>query len=1031
MNTRRIIFGIIVPVLGAWFAFPAVAHAANRYWVGGTGNWDASTTTHWSATSGGGGGASVPTLADNVYFNAASNATAYTVTITAEASCANLSVANPASGVLTLAGSSDLSVDGDFELASGMTNSYTGTISFTTSSESYIATNGVTLGSDIDFTGMDGDDDYFYLSDALSTTGDIIAWTGTLDTDGYSVSSRTLYVEDAILELFGSTWTVTGSDGDVFVMESASRDPITSGTVVLSYSGSSGTRVVSFDVNEEYVFSGLNLYVTAGSDEVYIDYESVIRNLDFTGFSGTWSGDDAFVTGDLTLSEGMTNSFEGAITFRDENGFVFYSPYDIEFSPDGERLYSSTMMYIEESMVAGFVRQSGLADPWDSSTASSSYYGAGGAYSFPTGIAFNQDGTRLYVSWWVVFGAYGISQYDLSVPYDIISASEADSTSLSSAPSFSLSFNATGTRFFVVEDNWQIRQYDLSTAWDASTASAGSTYDPGHDGVSAVSFKSDGTKMYVMGNDSVGKGGTVYQYSLSTAWNVTTATYDSVSYEVPFSGQEDSAAGFTFKSDGTYLYVLQHYYDDIFEMPRAQIHQYSLDTAWNVSTAESYGSLGSTTKRITSNGNSFNGEILFYGPNSEWQLQDAFSTSGEVVFDAGELDTNGMSVSSGTFYGGDAMNDGFSTPTLTLGSSTWTVTSSDNTLWYMDGYPITVTENTATVVSNYSGSSGTRAISMGSNANNPSLSITAGSDIVLISAASINDLNFTGFSGTFSSSSGALSIYGSLTLSSGMTNSYTGALTMAATGTGKTITTNGKTLASTVAFDGVGGGWQLSDNLTTTGAVTLTNGTLNDGGVNVSAPSFSSSNANTRSLTKGAGTWTLSGTGTVWDVDTSTNLTLADSGTIKLTNNSSSAKTFAGGGKTYGNYWNATAGTGTVTMTGSNTFSGFTSDAGRTNLFTAGTTQTVGAFSCDGTSGNRTTLGSTSGSRFSLVKSGGGTVTASYVSVSNSAASPSDTWYAENSVNGGNNTGWNFVVVPTEDLHSQGALKFKGNVKVK
>lgn len=43
---------------------------ANRYWVGGTGTWDASSTTHWSASSGGASGASVPTSADDVYFDA-------------------------------------------------------------------------------------------------------------------------------------------------------------------------------------------------------------------------------------------------------------------------------------------------------------------------------------------------------------------------------------------------------------------------------------------------------------------------------------------------------------------------------------------------------------------------------------------------------------------------------------------------------------------------------------------------------------------------------------------------------------------------------------------------------------------------------------------------------------------------------------------------------------------------------------------------------------------------------------------------
>jgi len=43
---------------------------ANRYWVGGTGTWDSSSTANWSGTSGGLGGASVPTSADDVYFDA-------------------------------------------------------------------------------------------------------------------------------------------------------------------------------------------------------------------------------------------------------------------------------------------------------------------------------------------------------------------------------------------------------------------------------------------------------------------------------------------------------------------------------------------------------------------------------------------------------------------------------------------------------------------------------------------------------------------------------------------------------------------------------------------------------------------------------------------------------------------------------------------------------------------------------------------------------------------------------------------------
>jgi hypothetical protein len=43
---------------------------ANRFWVGGSGTWDASSTANWSATSGGASGASAPNAADVAVFDA-------------------------------------------------------------------------------------------------------------------------------------------------------------------------------------------------------------------------------------------------------------------------------------------------------------------------------------------------------------------------------------------------------------------------------------------------------------------------------------------------------------------------------------------------------------------------------------------------------------------------------------------------------------------------------------------------------------------------------------------------------------------------------------------------------------------------------------------------------------------------------------------------------------------------------------------------------------------------------------------------
>lgn len=52
---------------------------ANRYWVGGSATWDATAGTKWATTSGGVGGAAVPTAADDVFFDAASGAVTVTM----------------------------------------------------------------------------------------------------------------------------------------------------------------------------------------------------------------------------------------------------------------------------------------------------------------------------------------------------------------------------------------------------------------------------------------------------------------------------------------------------------------------------------------------------------------------------------------------------------------------------------------------------------------------------------------------------------------------------------------------------------------------------------------------------------------------------------------------------------------------------------------------------------------------------------------------------------------------------------------
>ena len=160
--------------------------------------------------------------------------------------------------------------------------------------------------------------------------------------------------------------------------------------------------------------------------------------------------------------------------------------------------------------------------------------------------------------------------------------------------------------------------------------------------------------------------------------------------------------------------------------------------------------------------------------------------------------------------------------------------------------------------------------------------------------------------------------YGSLTLFSNLTLTQTSRMSFRCRGTTQTITTAGKTFQS-IGIDAPTGTVQLEDSLTCTSDVQLTQGAFNANGYNVTCSGLSASGSGTRTLTLGNGLWTLTATGGVWDL-VSTNLTFdAGSSDILLTNTTSTARTFSGGGLTYNKLTiGGTTGTSTTTITNSN-----------------------------------------------------------------------------------------------------------------
>jgi len=107
------------------------ASLTNRYWVGGTGTWDASSTTHWSATNGGSGGASVPTSGTNVFFNGSSDSgTSFVVTLSGAINCKDLTISG-LDQAMTFAIDSNLNIYGNLSYpASNLTLSGTQTLIF-------------------------------------------------------------------------------------------------------------------------------------------------------------------------------------------------------------------------------------------------------------------------------------------------------------------------------------------------------------------------------------------------------------------------------------------------------------------------------------------------------------------------------------------------------------------------------------------------------------------------------------------------------------------------------------------------------------------------------------------------------------------------------------------------------------------------------------------------------------------------------------------------------------------------------------
>jgi hypothetical protein len=280
---------------------------ANRYWVLGAGVWNTSSTTNWSAISGAVvGGASVPTAADNVFFDQAGT---YTVTLTGALTCLNITVS---AGTVTFSSTGTLAVSGSMSLVAATVWNATGTITFnSTATGKTITTNAVTISSSMTFNGAGGS---WQLQDALTlgATRTITLTAGTLDLNGKTLTTgiyagtgsgvRSLLSYSVPIIITGNSTTVislgTTTNLSVDVRPTFQLDSSTAAggtTRSMTWGASSNLPAVP------------NINVINGADTVTTGGTTTLNNLTFSGtFTGILGNATRIIYGNLTLKTGMS-----------------------------------------------------------------------------------------------------------------------------------------------------------------------------------------------------------------------------------------------------------------------------------------------------------------------------------------------------------------------------------------------------------------------------------------------------------------------------------------------------------------------------------------------------------------------------------------------------------------------------------------------------------------------------------------------------------------------------------------------------
>lgn len=376
------------------------------------------------------------------------------------------------------------------------------------------------------------------------------------------------------------------------------------------------------------------------------------NNKDFVVKNAVEVGGPVTSTVGTITSDVQQTSYDIANASYDSKSFSVASeetsPHGIAFKSDGTKMYVSGNSDDD-------ISQYSLSTAWDVSTASfdsvTFSLGTPGTV-FPAGLIFKPDGTKMYVP----FGSIAeVREYDLSTAWDLSTASYSsvllDASTEMIIPS-GLYFKSDGLTLFILDNNSDdVNEYTLTTAWDLSTASfASNTFSVETEDnlVYGLWFNDDGTKFIVAGDQN----DLAYEYSMTTAWDITTASYSSTSFNLASAGSTSGPRGITFKPDGSKMYSAMIGDDTIYQYSTASYaDQINLDTGncfndtLSENTTYTFSNAGDVQsfQLEVSGPPALSGDIFFFGADagnsSNYADADTWTTTIDIA-NQGAVDTN-------------------------------------------------------------------------------------------------------------------------------------------------------------------------------------------------------------------------------------------------------------------------------------------------------------------------------------------------------------------------------------------------------